>query len=40
MEKPIILAVDDDPGVLAAVVRDLRKHYASTFDVQLTEDEF
>jgi len=37
MEKPIILAVDDDPGVLAAVVRDLRRHYASTYDVSRAE---
>ena len=37
MEKPIILAVDDDPGVLAAVVRDLRKHYAAKFDVSRAE---
>jgi thioredoxin reductase (NADPH) len=34
MEKPVILAVDDDPGVLAAVVRDLRKRYATDYDVQ------
>ena len=37
MEKPIILAVDDDPGVLAAVVRDLRKRYAATYDVSRAE---
>ncbi len=34
MEKPIILAVDDEPSVLAAVVRDLRRHYGSAYDVQ------
>jgi thioredoxin reductase (NADPH) len=34
MEKPVILAVDDDPGVLAAVIRDLRKRYAADYDVQ------
>ena len=27
MKKPVILAVDDDPGVLAAVERDLKRHY-------------
>src|SRR4029079_20812 len=37
MEKPIILAVDDDPGVLAAVVRYLRNHYAAKFDVSRAE---
>src|SRR3954463_8854829 len=37
MEKPIILAVDDDPGVLAAVARDLRRHYASSFDISRAE---
>jgi thioredoxin reductase (NADPH) len=34
MEKPVIFAVDDDAGVLAAVVRDLRKRYAADYDVQ------
>ncbi|MEP7240334.1 MAG: response regulator, partial [Devosia sp.] len=34
MDKPVILAVDDDQGVLAAVVRDLRRRYAATYDVQ------
>jgi thioredoxin reductase (NADPH) len=29
--KPVILAVDDDPLVLAAVQRDLRTHYANEF---------
>jgi thioredoxin reductase (NADPH) len=37
MEKPIILAVDDDPGVLAAVVRDLRRRYAASYDVSRAE---
>jgi len=27
VKKPVILAVDDDPGVLAAVERDLKRHY-------------
>lgn len=34
MEKPIILAVDDEPSVLAAVVRDLRREYGANYDVQ------
>ena len=25
--KPILLTVDDDPGVSRAVARDLRRHY-------------
>src|SRR5688500_18885038 len=33
MEKPAILAVDDEPSVLAAVTRDLRRHYGSTYDI-------
>ncbi len=33
MEKPIIFAVDDDEGVLAAVVRDLRRHYGEAYAV-------
>jgi len=33
MEKPVILAVDDDPGVLAAVARDLRKRYGPDYDI-------
>ncbi len=37
MDKPVIFAVDDDPGVLAAVVRDLRKHYAQTYEVLRAE---
>ena len=31
--KPVILTVDDDPGVLAAVERDLRTRYASDYRV-------
>ncbi|MBN9316817.1 MAG: FAD-dependent oxidoreductase [Devosia sp.] len=34
MEKPVILAVDDEPAVLAAVTRDLRRHFGSDYDVQ------
>jgi thioredoxin reductase (NADPH) len=33
MEKPVILAVDDEPSVLAAVVRDLRRHFGSAYTV-------
>jgi thioredoxin reductase (NADPH) len=33
MEKPVILAVDDEPSVLAAVVRDLRRHYGADYNV-------
>ncbi len=33
MAKPVILAVDDDPQVLAAVRRDLRTHYAESYQV-------
>ena len=31
--KPIILAVDDDPSVLAAIARDLRRHYGEQYRV-------
>lgn len=33
MEKPVILAVDDEPSVLAAVTRDLRRHYGSDYEI-------
>ena len=33
MSKPVILAVDDDPQVLAAVRRDLRSQYGSTYQI-------
>jgi thioredoxin reductase (NADPH) len=33
MAKPIILAVDDDAAVLAAVVRDLRVRYGEEYRV-------
>jgi thioredoxin reductase (NADPH) len=33
MEKPVIFAVDDDPGVLAAVARDLRRKYGADYEV-------
>jgi thioredoxin reductase (NADPH) len=35
--KPILLTVDDDPGVSRAVARDLRRHYGETFRVVRTE---
>jgi thioredoxin reductase (NADPH) len=37
MRKPTILAVDDDPEVLSAVERDLRKRYAVRFRVVRAE---
>lgn len=33
MPKPILLTVDDDPEVLRAIERDLRRHYAETYRV-------
>lgn len=33
MAKPVILAVDDDPQVLRAVARDLRRRYSETYRV-------
>lgn len=33
MPKPVLLTVDDDPEVLRAIERDLRKHYAERFRV-------
>src|SRR5512139_3305510 len=33
MGKPVILAVDDEPSVLAAVVRDIRHHYGKDYSV-------
>jgi thioredoxin reductase (NADPH) len=33
MKRPILLAVDDDPSVLEAVVQDLRRHYAENYRV-------
>ena len=33
MARPILLAVDDDPSVLEAVVQDLRRHYAAHYRV-------
>src|SRR5690606_7174335 len=36
--KPVILAVDDDPQVLAAIARDLRRHYGERFRVVRAAD--
>ncbi len=33
MKKPVLLAVDDDPQVLGAVTRDLKKRYAESYRV-------
>ena len=33
MPKPVLLTVDDDPEVLRAVERDLRKKYADRYRV-------
>lgn len=33
MEKPLILAVDDEPSVLAAVARDLRRKYGPDYEI-------
>jgi thioredoxin reductase (NADPH) len=35
--KPILLTVDDDPGVSRAVARDLRRHYGEAYRVMRTE---
>ncbi|NEP84007.1 MAG: FAD-dependent oxidoreductase [Okeania sp. SIO3B3] len=33
MAKPVLLTVDDDPGVLSAISRDLRRRYGSDYRV-------
>ncbi|MBE9033285.1 FAD-dependent oxidoreductase, partial [filamentous cyanobacterium LEGE 11480] len=33
MEKPVILTIDDDPAVLQAIARDLRKQYGKRFRI-------
>ncbi len=33
MDKPVILTIDDDPAVLQAIARDLRKQYGSQFRI-------
>ncbi|HEY8546780.1 MAG TPA: FAD-dependent oxidoreductase [Acidimicrobiales bacterium] len=35
--KPVLLTVDDDPGVSRAVARDLRRHYGDAYRVVRTE---
>ena len=35
--KPVLLTVDDDPGVSRAVARDLRRHYGEDYRVVRTE---
>ncbi|WP_433469372.1 FAD-dependent oxidoreductase [Spirillospora sp. CA-142024] len=37
MSKPVLLTVDDDPGVSRAVARDLRRRYAETYRVVRAE---
>ncbi|MBV9772375.1 MAG: response regulator, partial [Gemmatimonadetes bacterium] len=37
MAKPVMLAVDDDPEVLQAIARDLRKHYGDRYRVVRAE---
>jgi thioredoxin reductase (NADPH) len=37
MSRPVILSVDDDPGVLAAVERDLRDRYSEEYRVLTAE---
>jgi len=37
MAKPVILAVDDDPQVLQAVARDLRRRYGDTYRILRAE---
>jgi thioredoxin reductase (NADPH) len=36
-KKPILLTVDDDPGVSRAVARDLRRHYGESYRIVRTE---
>ena len=33
MKRPILLAVDDDPSVLEAVMQDLRRQYGATYRI-------
>jgi thioredoxin reductase (NADPH) len=33
MKKPVLLCVDDDPGVLSAVIRDLRRRYGEHYRI-------
>ena len=33
MEKPVIMTVDDDPGVSRSVARDLRRRYGHSYRI-------
>jgi thioredoxin reductase (NADPH) len=37
MARPVILTIDDDPDVLRAIERDLRKHYSQNYRVLRSE---
>ncbi len=37
MARPVILTIDDDPDVLRAIERDLRKHYSQSYRVLRAE---
>jgi thioredoxin reductase (NADPH) len=40
MAKPVILSVDDDPQVLSAVSRDLRRRYGDHYRVLRSDSSF
>src|SRR5690606_3113776 len=37
MDKPVIMTVDDDPGVSRAVARDLRRRYGQNYRIVRAE---
>ena len=37
MSRPVLMTVDDDPGVSRAVARDLRRKYGSDFRIVRAE---
>ncbi|NJL00573.1 MAG: hypothetical protein HC910_08390 [Spirulinaceae cyanobacterium SM2_1_0] len=37
MNKPVILTVDDDPEVLQAIARDLRRQYGERYRILRTD---
>ena len=40
MDRPVLMAVDDDPGALRPVADELRKRYGADYDVRcLTSPE-
>jgi thioredoxin reductase (NADPH) len=39
MPKHILIAVDDDPKLLRALLRDLRRHYAEDYRVVRADSE-